>query len=202
MGCHRLLHFRQILYHLSHQGSPRKLNWVAYPFSKGTSWPRNWTRISCTAGRFFTSWATQEAPCSSLANSYSSSLSIHIRIRFLFYVYKLHYTLLWVLKFYFYFCSYLISFWGFPGRSVVRDSFTCQCRRCGFHPWVGRSPGEGNGNPPQYSCLGNSIRQRNLWATIHEVNKRIRHDWANKQHLSNLIRMSGCEFIKYYYYVI
>ena len=32
---------------------------------------------------------------------------------------------------------------------------TCQCRRLGFDPNYGRSPGEGNGNPLQYSCLGN-----------------------------------------------
>ena len=38
----------------------RILEWVAYPFSRGSSWPRNWTRVSCTAGRFFTSWATRE----------------------------------------------------------------------------------------------------------------------------------------------
>ena len=38
-----LLHCRQILYHLSHQGSPRILEWVAYPFSRGSPWPRNWT---------------------------------------------------------------------------------------------------------------------------------------------------------------
>ena len=31
-------------------------------FSRGSSWPRDWTRISCTAGRFFTVWATREAP--------------------------------------------------------------------------------------------------------------------------------------------
>ena len=34
-------HCRQILYHLSHQGSPRKLEWVAYPFSRGSSQPRD-----------------------------------------------------------------------------------------------------------------------------------------------------------------
>ena len=56
-----LPHCRRILYHLSHQGSPRILEWVTYPFSRGSSWPRNWTRISCIAGRFFTSWATREA---------------------------------------------------------------------------------------------------------------------------------------------
>ena len=36
-----LLHCRQILYHLSHQGSPRILQWIAYPFSRGSSKPRN-----------------------------------------------------------------------------------------------------------------------------------------------------------------
>ena len=55
-----LLHCRQILYHLSHQGSPRILEWVAYPFSRGSSWPRNRTGVSCIAGRFFTSWAMRK----------------------------------------------------------------------------------------------------------------------------------------------
>ena len=56
-----LLHCRSILYQLSHKGNPRILEWVAYPFSGGSSWPRNRTRVSCTAGRFFTSWAIREA---------------------------------------------------------------------------------------------------------------------------------------------
>ena len=38
-----LLHYRQILYQLSHMGSPRILEWVGYPFSSGFSWPRSWT---------------------------------------------------------------------------------------------------------------------------------------------------------------
>ena len=56
MGCHALLqgifptqgsnpglsHCRRILYHLSHQGSPWLLEWVAYPFYRGTFQPRNW----------------------------------------------------------------------------------------------------------------------------------------------------------------
>ena len=63
-----LLHCRQIFffYCLSHQGSPWALEWVAYPVSKGSSWPRNQTGLSCIAGGFFTSWATREAsliPC-------------------------------------------------------------------------------------------------------------------------------------------
>ena len=56
-----LLHCGWIPYHLSHQGSSRTLEWVAYPFSRGSSWPRNQTGISCIAVRFFTSWATREA---------------------------------------------------------------------------------------------------------------------------------------------
>ena len=56
-----LLHCRRILYQPSHQGSPRILEWVAYSFSRGSSQPRNWTGVSCIAGRFSTSWATREA---------------------------------------------------------------------------------------------------------------------------------------------
>ena len=54
------LHCRWILYCLSHQVSPRILEWVAYPFSRGTSWPRNWTGVSWIARWFFTSWGTRE----------------------------------------------------------------------------------------------------------------------------------------------
>ena len=39
----------------------RILEWVAFPFSRGSSQPRNWTQVSCIAGRFFTSWAIREA---------------------------------------------------------------------------------------------------------------------------------------------
>ena len=40
----------------------RILEWVAFPFSRGSSQPRNWTRVSCIAGRFFTSWANKGNP--------------------------------------------------------------------------------------------------------------------------------------------
>ena len=39
----------------------RILEWVAFPFSRGSSPPRNWTQVSHIAGGFFTSWATREA---------------------------------------------------------------------------------------------------------------------------------------------
>ena len=55
-----LLHGRGILYQLSHQGSPRILEWVAYPFSRGSSQPWNQTSVSCIAEGFF-HWANREA---------------------------------------------------------------------------------------------------------------------------------------------
>ena len=56
-----LPHYRRVLYQLSHKGSPRILEWVAYPFSSRSSWYRNQTQVSCIAGRFFTNWAIREA---------------------------------------------------------------------------------------------------------------------------------------------
>ena len=39
----------------------RIMEWVAFPFSRGSSQPRDWTQVSHIAGRFFTHWATREA---------------------------------------------------------------------------------------------------------------------------------------------
>ena len=58
-----LLHCRWILYQLSHKRSPRTLERLAYPLPRGTSKPRNWTVVSCIAGRFLTNWAIREAHC-------------------------------------------------------------------------------------------------------------------------------------------
>ena len=56
-----LPHCRQIPYQLSHKESPRILEWVAYPFSSGSSWSRNQTGVSCIAGGVFTNWAMRKA---------------------------------------------------------------------------------------------------------------------------------------------
>ena len=107
---------RQILYHLSQQGSPRTLEWVAYPFSRGSSRPRNWTGVSCIAGGFFTSWASREAP-------------------------------------------------------VVKDppAIAGDMGDTGSVPGWGRSPGEGNGSPLQYSCLKIPMGRGACWTTVHRV---------------------------------
>ena len=56
-----LLHCTWILYQLSQKWSPRILVWVTYPSFRGSSQPRNPTRVSCIAGGSFTNWATREA---------------------------------------------------------------------------------------------------------------------------------------------
>ena len=56
-----LPHCGWILYQLSHKGRPRILEWVAYPFSRGCSLPRNWTGVSCIAPL---PWVIREAQLS------------------------------------------------------------------------------------------------------------------------------------------
>ena len=50
----------------------RIMEWVAFPFSREFSWPRNQTRISCIAGGFSTGWATREAPSGRIATCCST----------------------------------------------------------------------------------------------------------------------------------
>ena len=94
----------------------RTLEWVAFPFSRGSSQPRDRTQVSHIADGFFTSCATREA---------------------------------------------------------------CNAGDPGLIPGSGRSPGEKDGNPLQYSCLENPM-DRGAWqATIHGV-ATVGHDLATK----------------------
>ena len=57
---------------------------------------------------------------------------------------------------------------GFPGGAVVKNP-TNQCRGLGFYSWVGKTPGEGNGNPLLYSCLGHPMDRGAWWAPVRGV---------------------------------
>ena len=59
---------------------------------------------------------------------------------------------------------------GFPGGSEVKAS-ACNEGDLGSIPGLGRSPGEGNGNPLQYSCLENLMDGGAWWAKVHRVAK-------------------------------
>ena len=59
---------------------------------------------------------------------------------------------------------------GFPCSSVGKES-ACSAGDMGSIPELGRSPGEGNGNPLQYSCLENLMDRGVWWAVLHGVTK-------------------------------
>ena len=67
----------------------------------------------------------------------------------------------------------IITFLRLPSWLSGKES-AHQCRRYkrrGFNPWVGISPGEGNGNPLQYSCLKNPMDRVAWWAIVYRVTK-------------------------------
>ena len=63
---------------------------------------------------------------------------------------------------------------GFPGSSDGKES-ACKAGDRDSTPGLGRSPGEGNGNPLQYSCLENPMDRGASWAPVHGVT-RVGHD--------------------------
>ena len=147
--------------------------WVAIPFSRGSSQCRNWTQFSCIVSRFLTIWATREAlhvtggtvkdvhafVCTSLAAQWQR---IHLqcrRLRFDSWVRKIPWRR-----------GRLPTpvFSSFPGGSDGKES-ACNVGDWGSIPGLGRSPGEGNGNPLLYSWLENSTDREAWQATVHGV---------------------------------
>ena len=61
---------------------------------------------------------------------------------------------------------------GFPGGSMVKNPpASAGDTGDSYIPGLGRSPGGGNGNPFQYSCLENPMDRGALWATVHRTAK-------------------------------
>ena len=69
-----------------------------------------------------------------------------------------------------------------PDGSEYKES-SCNAGDMGLIPGLGRFPGEGNGNPLQYSCLENPMYRGAWWATVHEVT----NDWVMTEWLSTCI---------------
>ena len=66
----------------------RILGWIAMPSSKISSWPRDWTWVSCIAGRLFTVWATREAVVAQMVNPI-------LYYTILYFKYSTYYTILY-----------------------------------------------------------------------------------------------------------
>ena len=78
---------------------------------------------------------------------------------------------------------------GFPCSSFAKES-ACSAGNLGLIPELGRSSGEGNGNPLQYSCLENPM-DRGVWqATVHGV-RRVRHDIVTKERENDVKSKTG-----------
>ena len=73
-----------------------------------------------------------------------------------------------------------IALFDFPGGSVGKES-AYNVGDLGLIPGLGRSPGEGNGNPFQYSCLENSKDRGAWWATVH---------WVAESHTTERVTLS------------
>ena len=67
---------------------------------------------------------------------------------------------------------------GIPDGTMIKN-LPASAEDAGSMPGSGRSPGEGNGNPLQNSCLENPMDGGALWAAVHEL-ARVRHDLATK----------------------
>ena len=61
---------------------------------------------------------------------------------------------------------------GFPGGSDTKES-ACNAGDMSLIPGLGRSPGKGDINPPQCSCLGNPMDRGAWWASVHGVAKEL-----------------------------
>ena len=62
----------------------------------------------------------------------------------------------------------ILPSWGFPGGSGSKEAMR---RDPGSIPGLGKSPGEGNGNPLHYSCLENPMDREAWWAAVHGAEK-------------------------------
>ena len=88
-------------------------------------------------------------------------------------------------------CWLLLRCWSFPGSSEVKASAS-NVGDPGMIPGSGRSLGEGNGNPPQYSCLGIPWMEKpgRLQST---GSQRVGHDWAISLHFTKMLWKGGTE---------
>ena len=83
---------------------------------------------------------------------------------------------------YMYMCECVYVCKGFPDSSVVKNLPT-NAEDVVSTPGSGRSPGEGNGNPLQYFCLGNLMDKGAWWAAVYGIMKELdTTQWLNSKH--------------------
>ena len=78
---------------------------------------------------------------------------------------------------------------------LFRSESTCNAGNTGSNPGSGRSPGGGNGNPLQYSCLENPMDRGAWWATVNGI-ARVRHDIVQQLSSNNCILFYTSQYCK------
>ena len=96
---------------------------------------------------------------------------------------------LYTLKIYHFSHLYHLSWW------LSSKESTCNAGDVGSIPGLGRSPGERNGNPLQYSCLENSMDRGAWWVTVCGV-ARVRQDLATKQQQSFCVSLATVKSVQ------
>ena len=87
--------------------------------------------------------------------------------------------------------------WFHASQVLSGKESTCQAGAAGSVSGLGRCPGEGNGNPLQYSCLENLMDTRTWWA-MSMGSQRVGHNWATKQHAGFIVIRHLASFLLSY----
>ena len=131
----------------------RILEWVAIPFSRKSSWPRDWIQVSRIAGRLFTIWATREDSKTIILNqSFICIACIDNTVHLLNHPHPCQES--------------SVCLGGSDGKESA-----CNEGDLGSISGLGRSPGEGNSNSLQYSYLDNPMSRGAKQAIVHGVEK-------------------------------
>ena len=150
----------------------RVLEWVAISFSRGPSWPRDRTWVSCTAGRFFTvalRWAPVfklllVKPWHWILSKYKREPEAWNKHVVLYYESQTTSSPANTAH------TFRLIPWLLELGSDSKES-ACSAGDPDSIPGLGRSPGERNGNPFQYPCLENLMDKGAWWAAVHGVAK-------------------------------
>ena len=153
----------------------RVLEWVAIPFCRGSSRPRDQTQFSCIKGKLFTIWATREASmikvlCFVL---FCFWRPYHLEIQAKVFIGDMAWCLGFTLK-------YPVK--GLPWWLSGKE-FTCQCRRLRFNPWVGKMLWK------EMATQSSIVDWETPWTEepgeLQSVgSQRVGHSWASKQEQS------------------
>ena len=122
----------------------RILEWLAISFSRGSSWPRDRTHISCITGRFFIT----EPPGKPIDRVYDTEFLPFTQKSWLLEVWSKQNLHLYQVNIQLWIEVNILPYYSDRWLSGKHPTYQCwRCRRHKFNPWVGKIPGGGNDNP-------------------------------------------------------